>query len=83
MRARLVIVSFVVVLGVAAAGLALGQSDNWFPSRWGAADQRGAANRITAAQVLEAKTMITRARSISLAASTRARCRSSARATSA
>src|SRR4029078_2378743 len=60
MRALLVIVSFVVVLGAAAAGLALGQSDNWFPSRWGAADQRGAATRITPAKVLEAKSMITK-----------------------
>src|SRR5207344_203901 len=51
---------FVVILGVAAGGLALGQTDNWFPSRWGAADQRGAANRITPAKVLEAKSLITR-----------------------
>src|SRR5215831_8337786 len=60
MRARLVIVSFAVILGVAAGGLALGQADNWFPSRWGAADQRGAANRLTPAKVLEAKSMITK-----------------------
>ena len=60
MRARLGIVSCVVILGIAAGGLALGQSDNWFPSRWGAADQRGAANRITPAKVLEAKSMITK-----------------------
>jgi kynurenine formamidase len=38
----------------------LGQSDRWYPSRWGADDQRGAANRITAAKVLEAKALITR-----------------------
>ena len=37
------------------AGLALGrQTDRWYPSRWGANDQRGAANRITPAKVLEA-----------------------------
>ena len=36
--------------GRRAAGIALGQADNWYPSRWGAADQRGAANRITAGQ---------------------------------
>jgi kynurenine formamidase len=37
---------------------ALGQSDRWYPSRWGVDDQRGAANRITAAKVLEAKDLI-------------------------
>ena len=42
------------------AGIALGQADNWYPSRWGAGDQRGAANRITPAKVLEAKNLITR-----------------------
>lgn len=38
----------------------LGQSDQWYPSRWGADDQRGAANRVTPAKVLEAKALITR-----------------------
>ena len=37
-----------------------GQTDRWYPSRWGADDQRGAANRMTPAKVLEAKTLITR-----------------------
>jgi kynurenine formamidase len=32
----------------------------WYPSRWGKDDQRGAANRITPAKVLEAKNLITR-----------------------
>src|SRR5215210_6542697 len=44
----------------AAAAVTYGQAANWYPSRWGAADQRGAANRITAEKVLEAKTLITR-----------------------
>jgi kynurenine formamidase len=39
---------------------ALGQTDRWFPSRWGADDQRGAANRLTPAKVLEAKNLITK-----------------------
>jgi kynurenine formamidase len=39
--------------------LTLAQSGAVAPSRWGAADQRGAANRITAAKVLEAKNLIT------------------------
>jgi kynurenine formamidase len=38
--------------------LIVGQTANWYPSRWGAADQRGAANRITPAKVLEAKNLI-------------------------
>jgi len=37
-----------------------GQTERWYPSRWGANDQRGAANRITPAKILEAKTLITR-----------------------
>ena len=43
---------------IAAATVVRGQSDRWYPSRWGAADQRGAANRITPAKVLEAKNAI-------------------------
>ena len=38
----------------------LGQSDQWYPSRWGTDDQRGAANRVTPAKVLEAKALITK-----------------------
>jgi kynurenine formamidase len=48
----------VLVFAVLAATVARGQSDRWYPSRWGAADQRGAANRITPAKVLDAKNMI-------------------------
>jgi kynurenine formamidase len=44
----------------AAATVTRGQTGNWYPSRWGAADQRGAANRITPAKVLEARNLITR-----------------------
>jgi kynurenine formamidase len=43
-----------------ACSSALGQSDRWYPSRWGADDQRGAANRLTPAKVLEAKNAITK-----------------------
>src|SRR5690349_1278777 len=50
----------VAAVAVAAAAATFAQSDNWFPSRYGAADQRGAVNRITPAKVLEAKSMITR-----------------------
>jgi kynurenine formamidase len=56
--------SFVSLAAVAAAAIAancaLAQADNWYPSPWGPADQRGAANRITPQKVLEAKGLITR-----------------------
>jgi kynurenine formamidase len=48
------------VLATSAAGTAFGQDDDWYPSPWGPADQRGAANRITPAKVLEARNLITR-----------------------
>jgi kynurenine formamidase len=48
----------VLVVAVLAATVARGQADRWYPSKWGAADQRGAANRITPAKVLEAKDLI-------------------------
>ncbi|MGH9146742.1 MAG: cyclase family protein [Vicinamibacterales bacterium] len=56
-------ITVVVVLTAAlmlTSSATLGQSDRWYPSRWGADDQRGAANRITAAKVLEAKGLITK-----------------------
>ncbi|HEY1304519.1 MAG TPA: cyclase family protein [Vicinamibacterales bacterium] len=50
------------IVGVAIALAALGAvargQTNWYPSKWGAADQRGAANRITPAKVLEARDLI-------------------------
>jgi kynurenine formamidase len=52
-------VSFVVLSGaLAVAAAALGQESPWYPSRWGAADQRGAANRVTPAKTLEARDAI-------------------------
>jgi kynurenine formamidase len=42
-----------------AAVVSRGQ-DRWYPSRWGADDQRGAANRMTPAKVLEARDLMTR-----------------------
>jgi len=50
-------VGALLVLGAAAL---IGQQDAWYPSRWGANDQRGAANRLTPAKVLEARTLITK-----------------------
>lgn len=48
------------ILTVAAASAAFSQPGAWYPSPWGPADQRGAANRITPAKVLEARDLITR-----------------------
>jgi len=50
----------VVAVVVLACSSALGQADRWYPSRWGAEDQRGAANRLTPAKVLEARGLITK-----------------------
>jgi kynurenine formamidase len=52
------LIAFLVLLAVV---VSRGQ-DRWYPSRWGADDQRGAANRITPAKVLEAKSAITTGR---------------------
>src|SRR5215212_8958862 len=49
-----------IIAAVLLAGHTYAQTTTWYPSRWGANDQRGAANRITPAKVLEAKNLITR-----------------------
>jgi kynurenine formamidase len=60
MRTRPWSTALLVVLATLAGSHAvLGQSDDWYPSPWGPADQRGAANRVTPAKVLEAKNLIT------------------------
>jgi kynurenine formamidase len=56
-------ICLLVVLLVACASVA---QDKWYPSRWGAEDQRGAANRITPAKVLEAKNLIVRGQTYQL-----------------
>jgi kynurenine formamidase len=56
-RRWLVLASAVAAVALGAA-VARGQTDKWYPSKWGAADQRGAANRITPAKVLEARDLI-------------------------
>src|SRR5262245_2562061 len=52
--------SAVVVLALMIGVVLRAQTTRWYPSRWGAADQRGAANRITPAKILEAKNLITK-----------------------
>ena len=51
-----------VLAGFALTSVVRGQSEKWYPSKWGAEDQRGAANRITPAKVLQAKALITQGR---------------------
>lgn len=48
----------VLVAALVTAAATLAQDDSWYPSRWGAADQRGAANRLTPAKALEARDAI-------------------------
>ncbi|HEX5049436.1 MAG TPA: cyclase family protein [Gammaproteobacteria bacterium] len=48
----------VLVAALVTAAATLAQNDSWYPSRWGAADQRGAANRLTPAKALEARDAI-------------------------
>ena len=49
-----------VLLTAVAVAVARGQAGDWFPSRWGPDDQRGASNRLTPAKVLEARDLMTR-----------------------
>jgi kynurenine formamidase len=46
------------VVVIACSSIVPSEAQRWYPSRWGAEDQRGAANRITPAKVLEAKDLI-------------------------
>jgi kynurenine formamidase len=59
MRANTFLTLGVVALTAAVGTATFAQNGAWYPSRFGAADQRGAANRITPAKVLEAKNLIT------------------------
>src|SRR5688500_5767289 len=60
LRSIALISAAIVAAATMAVGGVIAQTGSWYPSRWGAADQRGAANRITPAKVLEAKDLITR-----------------------
>jgi kynurenine formamidase len=55
----LAVAGAVIVVAVAFLAVRSRGEEKWFPSRWGADDQRGAANRITPEKVLEAKGAIT------------------------
>ena len=47
-----------VVIVIACSSVVPSEAQRWYPSRWGAEDQRGAANRLTPAKTLEAKILI-------------------------
>lgn len=58
-RARSAVRMAAALLAVLAGGsAAFGQQGDWFPSPWGAGDERGAANRLTPEKVLAAKDLI-------------------------
>lgn len=54
------------ILSLSAGADLLQAQETWWPSEWGADDQRGAANRLTSAKVLEAAGLITDGRVYSL-----------------
>ena len=59
---RIAVVMVAAVAIAVAATMSWGQADRWYPSRWGADDQRGAANRITPAKVMQARDLIRQGR---------------------
>lgn len=58
MDKRLVSRGLAVLAGAAIAAAAVAQQQNWFPSRWGAADEVGAANHINDASVQQAARLV-------------------------
>jgi kynurenine formamidase len=60
MQARSFHTPVAIIITIVAAGATLAQPNSELTSPWGPADQRGAANRVTAAKVLEAKNLITK-----------------------
>ena len=57
-KIRLIFESAILVTLIACNSIIPGQAQRWYPSRWGAEDQRGAANRLTPAKTLEARDLI-------------------------
>ena len=51
-------VSALLVTLIACTSTVPSEAQRWYPSRWGAEDQRGAANRMTPAKTLEARDLI-------------------------
>lgn len=57
-RTRISFICTPIILAVLITCSSIAPGQTWYPSRWGADDQRGAANRITPAKVLEARDVI-------------------------
>jgi kynurenine formamidase len=59
LRKKVVLAGFALIVTVIAYNL-VGpvEAQRWYPSKWGAEDQRGAANRMTPAKTLEARDLI-------------------------
>ena len=57
-RFLMVFISGILFAAMVSISIAPAQNDRWYPSRWGANDQRGAANRLTPAKVVEARDLI-------------------------
>lgn len=58
LRKILALAGFGLLVTVIACTVGPVEAQRWYPSRWGAEDQRGAANRMTPAKVLEARDLI-------------------------
>jgi kynurenine formamidase len=58
LRKMLVLAGFALLVTVIACSVGSVEAQRWYPSRWGAEDQRGAANRMTPAKALEARDVI-------------------------
>jgi kynurenine formamidase len=61
-RRPVVTAIFAAVISGLVATVTWGQPERWYPSRWGADDQRGAANRLTPAKVTQARDLIRQGR---------------------
>jgi kynurenine formamidase len=57
-RILMVFISGILFAAMVSISMAPAQNDRWYPSRWGANDQRGSANRLTPAKVVEARDLI-------------------------
>lgn len=62
---RLAALTIVAIASADAFGQA-GSQGPWWPSEWGPEDERGAANRLTPAKILEAVALIKRGRTYEL-----------------
>ena len=58
-RSRILFIAFLIIgLISGMTAWTVSQEEKWYPSTWGAEDQRGALNRLTPEKVLEAMSLI-------------------------